>query len=726
MRNTMKSSSEISKIIIICLMTATIRLYGANVANPPVPGEIKKLITQLGSADFAEREKATKHLLQLGYYSRNEVQKELKNRDPEIRMRLKTIWKEIRWQSFPGAGKDVKELLDKIEPVASWYKEWDNLAEKYGPKLLLMMQEINTQPKYTKQTLNVLKALLKNNSPNSIAAYISESPEKNEIIDIIKGLRIDRLSKSESLKLINVFHLLNMKKEVVAVTADVWESGNSTQIPEIVLGYFTSKSFTDSTFRAAIEKLNESESSSENDWYICFFAKLAKDINRQDLIKALVYEIDYNITDERAGIYLSEILISMSLFPEAINALSELQTPKAVYLRAVAYNNAGEKKRSQEMMKIMYEKLDTEENCFSVAEEMSKFNDVRSVTLWLKILQMKPDDSIYDANAHFRLASFYDAKGKYGKAADMLETGMKQKKGIFLVNERGNVSSGQSAEARISAKIADLRAQENGGAETWYNAMKAMHKKEFSKAMELFDEFITKNPDYYNAYLYRSAIFEKRGDIDKAISEVNQAIQCVNTENSEQKVSLLIRKSILLRGENKYDGTIETLKEAVKLVPENEEIMMMLAMTTFYGGYYKEAAELFRKSHELNPDDLYAPIWRYISEKCILPPIQGLQPEQAFANFADMLQGNEWPIPIIRFYSGKITEKECLKAAEDKDKKRENEKMCEAYYFIGKFLLISGKKQDAEKLFKKCIECNITDFREHKAALQELSKQTSQ
>jgi len=713
---TLKDNINATLFFLTLLCSLQLSAQASNI-DETSKSHIKALIKQLGANDFKKREMATQKLLKLAYYARNEVKQALNSPDPEVRLRLKKIWGKIKWRLFPEAEDDVTEFIYKLQPVYSKYKEWDTLSKKYGPAILLLLLDLNKKKQYKRQVLNGVAALIKTTPLNFTAKFIEESPQKKSIIEMIKNLEIERLNKAESLKLVKLFNKLDLKQDSVMLTSTIWSVANSTRIPPIILGYFTDKKFTDEIFEIAREHLSTADTTQAKDWQLCFFAKLAKDINKRDQIKYLLDDIDYTLKDKKAMIYLAEILISMSLNTEAINALSELHTPRSIYLRAVAYNNAGNKNHSGTMMKILSKKITTEEICYSVAEEMNKFNDIRAVTLWLKIVKMKPDNSVYDSNALFHLASFYELKGKYAKAAEMLEKGINNKDGILLLSEKDGTISGKDAKVKIEQRINALKAQEKGGALIWFTAIKAMQKREYDTALEYFEKFIKNNPNYAPAYYNQAGIYITRKNEKKAIEALGKAIQYLKDDNLKLKISFILKQGILLRERGEYERTIKTIQKAVKLDPKNSEVLTMLAMTHFYAGNYKKATKLFEKCYELNPDDLYAPIWHYISQKKIQ---SNIEIKNKFAKFADTINGDKWPIPIIQYYAEKISKTKCLQKTESKNKKRENEKRCEAYYFIGEFLLLSGKKEEAIALFKKCIECGIKNFREYKAAEQEL------
>ena len=89
---------------------------------------------------------------------------------------------------------------------------------------------------------------------------------------------------------------------------------------------------------------------------------------------------------------------------------------------------------------------------------MGDWHDSRAESIWQKILETDPQDSIYDANACFRLSTIYEARKENQKAADFLERGMAMSKktgGAFLmVRSPGDK---RPAEEIIREKIEQLR-----------------------------------------------------------------------------------------------------------------------------------------------------------------------------------------------------------------------------------------------------------------------------
>jgi lipoprotein NlpI len=91
---------------------------------------------------------------------------------------------------------------------------------------------------------------------------------------------------------------------------------------------------------------------------------------------------------------------------------------------------------------------------------------------------------------------------------------------------------------------------------------------------------------------------------------------------------------------------------------------------------------------------------------------------------AEALENDAWYAPVIRFYSGEVAEEAVLKGAEAQDPERENERKCEAYYFLGIAHLLGvpdGVEADttlAMKYFENCVSTGVARFTEYKLAKQ--------
>ena len=80
----------------------------------------------------------------------------------------------------------------------------------------------------------------------------------------------------------------------------------------------------------------------------------------------------------------------------------------------------------------------------------------------------------------------------------------------------------------------------------------------------------------------------------------------------------------------------------------------------------------------------------------------------------------DWPLSVMRFLVGQLTEPEFFVSAKNFNPEIESEHMCEAYFYAGSRHLFAGENKLAIDLFKQSIATNHKDFPEYLSALAEL------
>ena len=709
--------------IFLFIFSAAFTLTAARKQHPqPAPEEIRKLIERLGSNSFEMRKSATDKLIQFGYYAKKEVRANLNAEDPEVRMRLKKIWDIISWQPFPGAGEDIRKFVVSIQAVDSKDEDWLTLAGKYGPKLLLLSYDIYRKQEFSIQPLNGLDAVLKKCGTMQIVEFLKGSPKKKNLLQMINSFDMHRRSVNSASKLITVLIHLGEKEQAAATAAELWDMFPSSKLPDGIQQLFSDRKFTEQIFEDTARRLNHAESSKERDWTICFFAKVAKNIKRKDLVRKILMKLDYTFSEERAIVYLAKILISLKLYGEAINVLTGVQSPRSVYLRAAACHNAEKLEQEKHLMKILDSKMDSEAKCYSVALEMKKFHDKRLTDVLNKILQIKPDNSIYDVNARFMLGAYYEVHGRYQLAADMYESGVKQLKKIngAVIASENSIGTGDGEQTIIN-KIRNLKQQVKGGEQLWFNAITALDENKFESALQNLNEFIRKNPDYDLAYYQKSIALMRLKKLDEALDALNLAINLAGEKEKEYLFNMQSHKSQLLQKLGRYEEAADTLEKIVNTYELNDKknILINTGMDRFYAGQYKKCAAVYSEILK-NENDPYVLLIKHLAL------LKLDRTDTKFAKSAEsVISAGKWPAPVFSYYLGKISAEECLKAAESDNNKKENEQKCEAYFYIGELYLHEGKKQEALKYYRKCIDCGITEFFEYTTSgirIKELNK----
>ena len=82
------------------------------VAQVPTPDKIAEAIRQLGSDNFATREKATRFLWSAGRAAEADVQKAIVHENQEIARRALILHEKFRWGIYPDTPKEHLQLID--------------------------------------------------------------------------------------------------------------------------------------------------------------------------------------------------------------------------------------------------------------------------------------------------------------------------------------------------------------------------------------------------------------------------------------------------------------------------------------------------------------------------------------------------------------------------------------------------------------------------------------
>jgi ankyrin repeat protein len=129
----------------------------------------------------------------------------------------------------------------------------------------------------------------------------------------------------------------------------------------------------------------------------------------------------------------------------------------------------------------------------------------------------------------------------------------------------------------------------------------------------------------------------------------------------------------------------------------------------------------FRKSCELgsdNQDYSYFRIWLIRSR--LGEKEAATQELKAYLEHRTVHQPEDWPLKVGRFLTGRLSESDFLKAADDTDPQIAKEQHCEAYFYVGSKHLIENDKMAAVDYFKKCLTTNLTNFEEYRSSAMEL------
>ena len=117
----------------------------------------------------------------------------------------------------------------------------------------------------------------------------------------------------------------------------------------------------------------------------------------------------------------------------------------------------------------------------------------------------------------------------------------------------------------------------------------------WEQARQSFQKAIELRPDYMLARLALAQLLVTRGDYDAAIKAAGDILQ----RDHGNKYAELIQSAALM-GQKKYEESRTLLNYMLNQTPNSPDVLFQLGMVALAQGKYKEAAESFKKTHELN------------------------------------------------------------------------------------------------------------------------------
>lgn len=274
----------------------------------------------------------------------------------------------------------------------------------------------------------------------------------------------------------------------------------------------------------------------------------------------------------------------------------------------------------------------------------------------------------------------YHAKGKFDLA--LLDYNSAIKLNPYYSNAYNNRGLVYAAKGQFNLAAADFnKAIELNPkyAAAYNNSGKAYYAKgDNDKAIAEFSRAVDLNPVYGSAYLNRGDAYRAKNDLDKAIADYNKAIEIHATD-----YDALASRGLLFQGQHKYEQAINDYTRAIDANPRSERLYLYLMIATWLSkGNSHEVLEKIKHQMSSNRD-------------------------------------SKWIHMISNYYIGSATIHELNileEAHKGKSDKEVNERLCEAYFYLGARRLISGDRNGAEEYFTKSLKTSVFHLREYGAS----------
>lgn len=167
-----------------------------------------------------------------------------------------------------------------------------------------------------------------------------------------------------------------------------------------------------------------------------------------------------------------------------------------------------------------------------------------------------------------------------------------------------------------------------------------------------------------------------------------------------------------------FSQAYEKFDSVLDLEPNHEYVYLNRGIALYYGDRPELAVEDFEVFVKSRQDDPYRLLWLYLAQ-------YQTNPENAQINLsarASLIADDNWAKQVIQLYLGDISQEEFIRGLTQgiNSNKALTDRLCEAYFYLGKYKQMQGHSGAAMNFFKLSISTNVYEFVEHRYSQLEL------
>ncbi len=237
----------------------------------------------------------------------------------------------------------------------------------------------------------------------------------------------------------------------------------------------------------------------------------------------------------------------------------------------------------------------------------------------------------------------------------------------------------------------------------------------YDEAIRDYSAAIRPNSDSASYFNNRGLDYANNGLYDEAIRDYDEAIRL-----DPDYALAFNNRGNAYRRKGLYDEAVRDYDEAMRITPGDADDFFTLGRARFYKGDFADAARdltIAVQKYPPNEAKTYAILWLYLSQARA-----SLGAEAALADNTTELELNSWPGQVVSMFLGGVTPETVLTAAADPDPKKQREQLCEAYFYVGEYMLLQDQWDEAATMFRRALGTGVTEFVEYTGAKVELER----
>ena len=123
----------------------------------------------------------------------------------------------------------------------------------------------------------------------------------------------------------------------------------------------------------------------------------------------------------------------------------------------------------------------------------------------------------------------------------------------------------------------------------------------YERAEEYYHTIHERYPDTVDPLFHMGMCRVNRSDDDEALNYFTQALATIR-EGSEEQAQIYSQMSLIFSRKGQHEKAVTYTNEALKICPENAELVIMKGHELLSQGHYEESTEEFLRAIELSPD----------------------------------------------------------------------------------------------------------------------------
>ena len=170
--------------------------------------------------------------------------------------------------------------------------------------------------------------------------------------------------------------------------------------------------------------------------------------------------------------------------------------------------------------------------------------------------------------------------------------------------------------------------------------------------------------------------------------------------------------------EQNFMQAYDAFDSSLEIDPAHSFAFLNRGIALYYGGRQELAVADLERFLAMQQDDPYRVLWLFLAEQ----ELDEQAALQRLADNRDKVSESSWARYLIQFYLGEVEEIELLNLlmVNVSNQRTLTERLCEAYFYLGKYHSFHGRKGMASNYFRLALSTNVYKFVEHRYARLEL------